>query len=187
MENCIIGWIKGDCPQASSFKRSKRSEPDMREKEIFDNSQRVMKVISMKRIILPVCLVLLARIASGYSSEQQAMLDGMNLSFELGMAYKEALQGQNVADYNVLVDQYNSFILLHFGQNTSLIKLKLDETAGRNIPTLLGSDTAYMTKQFNASSDLSKFGKQDVYVASREPIDPNAISRLDQEIFLNTL
>ena len=50
-----------------------------------------------------------------------------------------------------------------------------------------GSETGYMTKQFNASSDLSKFGKQDVYVASREPIDENAIARLDQEIFLNNL
>jgi hypothetical protein len=146
-----------------------------------------MKVISMNGIILAVCLVLLAGIASGYSSEQQTMLNGMNLSYELGMAYKEALQGQNVADYNVLVDLYNSFILLHFGENTSLIKSKLDEMASRNIPTLLGSDTTYLTKQFNASSDLSKFGKQDVYVASREPIDENAIYRLDQEIFLNTL
>ena len=141
----------------------------------------------MKGIILPICIVLLAGLASGYTPEQQVMLDGMNLSYELGMAYQETLQGQNVAQYNVLVDKYNAFMKLHFGDNTSLLKSKLEETATKSAPTLLGSETGYMTKQFNASSDLSKFGKQDVYVASREPIDENAIARLDQEIFLNNL
>jgi hypothetical protein len=141
----------------------------------------------MKGIILTICIVLLAGLASGYTPEQQIMLDGMNLSYELGMAYQETLQGQNVAEYNVLVDKYNAFMKLHFGDNTSLLKSKLEETATKSAPTLLGSETGYMTKQFNASSDLSKFGKQDVYVASREPIDENAIARLDQEIFLNNL
>lgn len=141
----------------------------------------------MKGIILPICVVLLAGLASGYTPEQQIMLDGMNLSYKLGMVYQEALQGQNVAEYNALVDEYNAFMKLHFGENTSLLKSQLEETAAKSAPTLLGSETGYMTKQFNASSDLSKFGKQDVYVASREPIDENAIARLDQEIFLNNL
>jgi len=92
-----------------------------------------------------------------------------------------------VAECNALVDEYNAFIQLHFGENTSLTKAKLDESAIRGAPTLLGSDTGYMTKQFNASSDLSKFGKQDVYVSGREPVSENAIDRLHQEIFLDTL
>jgi hypothetical protein len=91
-----------------------------------------------------------------------------------------------VAEYNALVEEYNGFIQLHFGENTSLAKAKLDESAIRSTPTLLGSDTGYMTEQFNASSDLSKFGKQDVYVSSREPVSENAIARLTQEIFLHT-
>ena len=140
----------------------------------------------MKGMILSICLVLMAGLASGFTSEQQIMLDGMNLSYELGMAYENALQGQNVAEYNALVDEYNAFIQLHFGENTSLSKAKLDESAIRSTPTLLGSDTGYMTEQFNASSDLSKFGKQDVYVSSREPVSENAIARLTQEIFLHT-
>ena len=140
----------------------------------------------MKGMILSICLVLMAGLGSGFTSEQQIMLDGMNLSYELGMAYEKALQGQNVAEYNALVDEYNAFIQLHFGENTSLTKAKLDESAIRSTPTLLGSDTGYMTEQFNASSDLSKFGKQDVYVSSREPVSENAIARLTQEIFLHT-
>ena len=146
-----------------------------------------MDVILMKGMILPICLFLLAGLGCGFSSEQQIMLDGMNLSYELGMAYDKALQGQNVAEYNALVEEYNAFILLHFGENTSLTKAKLDDSAIRSTPTLLGSNTGYMTTQFNASSDLSKFGKQDVYVSSREPISENAIARLQQEIFLDTL
>ena len=157
------------------------------EKEIFYKSRINMDVIKMKGIILPICLLLLAGLACGLSSEQQVMLDGMNLSYELGMAYDKAMQGQNVAEYNALVDEYNAFILLHFGENTGLTKAKLDESAIRGTPTLLGSNTGYMTKQFNASSDLSKFGKQDVYVSSREPISENAIARLQQEIFLDTM
>ena len=128
----------------------------------------------------------MAGLGSGFTSEQQIMLDGMNLSYELGMAYEKALQGQNVAEYNALVEEYNALIKLHFGENTSLTKAKLDESAIRSTPTLLGSDTGYMTEQFNASSDLSKFGKQDVYVSSREPVSENAIARLTQEIFLHT-
>ena len=146
-----------------------------------------MDVILMKGMILSICLVLLAGLGCGLSSEQQIMLDGMNLSYELGMAYDKTLQGQNVAEYNALVDEYNAFILLNFGENTSLTKSKLDESAIRGTPTLLGSNTGYMTKQFNASSDLSKFGKQEVYVSSREPVSENAIARLQQEIFLDTL
>ena len=140
----------------------------------------------MKGMILSICLVLMAGLGSGFTSEQQIMLDGMNLSYELGMAYEKALRGQNVAEYNALLDEYNAFIKLNFGENTSLTKAKLDESAIRSTPTPLGSDTGYMTEQFNDSSDLSKFGKQDVYVSSREPVSENAIARLQQEIFLHT-
>ena len=145
-----------------------------------------MVVIWMKGMILSICLILMAGLGSGFTSEQQIMLDGMNLSYELGMAYEKALRGQNVAEYNALLDEYNAFIKLNFGENTSLTKAKLDESAIRSTPTLLGSDTGYMTEQFNDSSDLSKFGKQDVYVSSREPVSENAIARLQQEIFLHT-
>jgi hypothetical protein len=164
-----------------------RSKTTRREKEIFDKSETVMDVIKMKGMILSTCLVLMAGLGSAYTPEQQTLSDGMNLSYELGMAYDKTLQGQNVAEYNALVDEYNAFIQLHFGENTSLTKAKLDESAIQSTPTLLGSDTGYMTKQFNASSDLSKFGKQDVYVSSREPVNENAVARLQQEIFLNTM
>lgn len=139
----------------------------------------------MKGIII-ISLILLVGLASAYTPEQQTTLDGMNLSFQLGIAYEKALQGQNVAEYNTLVDEYNAWLQLHFGENTSLLKSKLNEPTFGISPIRLGDETSYLTKQFNASSDLSKFGKQAAYVANPEQMNENAIARLEQEIFLNT-
>lgn len=121
----------------------------------------------MKGIII-ISLILLAGLASAYTPEQQTTLDGMNLSFQLGIAYEKALQGQNAAEYNTLVDEYNAWLQLHFGENTSLLKSKLNEPTFGISPIRLGDETAYLTKQFNASSDLSKFGKQLVYNQSSD-------------------
>jgi len=139
----------------------------------------------MKGIIIA-SLILLAGLATAYTPEQQTTLDGMNLSFQLGIAYDKALQGQNIAEYNILVDEYNAWVRLHFAENTSLLKSKLNEPAIGISPIRLGAETAYLTKPFNASSDLSKFGKQEAYVANPEQMNENAIARLEQEMFLNT-
>jgi hypothetical protein len=114
----------------------------------------------MKSIII-ISLILLAGLASAYTPEQQTALDGMNLSFKLGIAYEKASQGQNVAAFNTLVDEYNAWIRQHFGEDTSLLKSKLNEKPIVISPPT--TETKYLTKPFNASSDLSKFGKQQVY------------------------
>ena len=101
----------------------------------------------MKGIII-ISLILLAGLASAYTPEQQTTLDGMNLSFQLGIAYEKALQGQNAAEYNTLVDEYNAWLQLHFGENTSLLKSKLNEPTFGISPIRLGDETAYLTKQF---------------------------------------
>jgi hypothetical protein len=53
-----------------------------------------------------ITLILLAGIslASAYTPEQQTTIDGMRLSFQLGVAYQQAQQGQNIAEFNSLVD-----------------------------------------------------------------------------------
>jgi hypothetical protein len=117
----------------------------------------------MKGIIV-IFLLLLAGIASAYTPEQQTMLDGMNLSFRLGMAYEMASQGQNVAGYNALVDEYNAWIRQHFGEDISLLMPKLNEPPIAITPLAIGG-TQPLTRPFNASSDLSQFGKQQVYAA----------------------
>jgi len=141
----------------------------------------------MKGIIV-ISLILLAGLASAYTPEQQTTLDGMNLSFRLGMAYDKAIQGQNVAEFNALVDEYNAWIRQHFGEDASLLMSKLNEPPIVITPLAAGG-TQPLTRPFNASSDLSQFGKQQVYAApgftDTRPTEED-ISQQELEEFLIT-
>ena len=131
----------------------------------------------MKGFII-ISLALLAGLASAYSPEQQITANGMNLSFSLGIAYDKAIQGQNVTEYNALVDEYNAWVRQHFGEDAGLLKPKMNEQSAAIQPAVIqpaGTATEYLTAPFNGSSDLSKFGKHQVYTA----IGPNTISTSD--------
>jgi len=82
----------------------------------------------IKGIFIMIVLVLLAGLASAYTPEQQTTIDGMNLSFQLGMAYEKASQGQNVVEFNTLVNIYNEWIRQHFGEDANLFMSKINET-----------------------------------------------------------
>jgi hypothetical protein len=116
--------------------------------------------------IIAISLILLAGLATAYTPEQQTTLDGMDLSYRLGMAYATASQGQNVAEYNTIVDEYNAWIRQNFGEDASLLKSKLnisEMAAPTPTETMLAtpsdSGVSYLTSSFNSSGDLSKFGK----------------------------
>ncbi|RPH74972.1 hypothetical protein EHM76_02555 [bacterium] len=128
----------------------------------------------MKGIIV-ISLILLAELASAYAPEQQTALDGMNLSFKLGIAYERASQGQNVTEFNALVDEYNAWILQHFGGEASLYKPRMNESLNGTAITKIGNQ--YFTEPFNASSDLSKFGKRQVYVVNPTNEGEDDVSR----------
>ncbi len=136
----------------------------------------------MKSIIV-ISLFLLAGLTSAYTPEQQITLDGMNLSFRLGVAYDKASQGQNVTEYNALVDEYNAWIRQHFGEDASLLMSKLNESTSMGTTTVAGAST--VANPFNASSELSKFGKQQVYRYNR-PQTPEDISQQELRDFLKT-
>ena len=128
----------------------------------------------MKGIIIS--LILLAGLASAYTPEQQTTLDGMNLSIQYGIAYQKAIQGQNVPEFNALVDEYNAWIRQHFGEDANLLKSKMSIPA--IAPSVSGtatltqpsnSGTAYLTQPFNGSSGLSGFGNPQHYVANSQP------------------
>jgi hypothetical protein len=119
----------------------------------------------IKKFIIFLILLAGLSLASAYTSEQQATLDGMRLSFQLGAAYQGASQGQNLAEFNALVDEYNSWIRQNFGEDPSLLMSKMNIATANSlnplpIPQYLTGVT--QRKPFNASSDLSKFGKQAV-------------------------
>ena len=130
----------------------------------------------MKGFVI-ISLILLAGLASAYTPEQQTASDGMNLSFKLGIAYDKAIQGQNVTEFNALVDEYNTWVLQHFGEDASLFKPKINEPSTAIQPA--GTGTEYLTTPFNKTSDLSKFGKQQVYAATGQDAQTtsNALSQ----------
>lgn len=113
------------------------------------------------KVLTIASLILLAGLASAYTPEQQTTFDGMNLSFDLGTAYEQALLGGTVSEYNVLVDEYNAWVQKTFGNNTGLEKSKLGSAAL--------SRTQEMTAPFNTSSELGKFGKTQRKVATFTP------------------
>jgi hypothetical protein len=135
----------------------------------------------MKSIII-ISLIILTGLASAYTPEQQTTLDGMNLSFKLGVAYEKVNQGQDATEFNALVDEYNTWIRQHFGEDASLLKSKINEPPIVITPS--GTGTQYLTKPFNASSDLSKFGKQQAYAAAdTQQAVENAISQQESSTF----
>ncbi len=64
-----------------------------------------------------------------YFPEQQTTLDGMRLSFQLGVAYQQAQAGQNIAAFNALADQYNAWVVEHFGNDANLLMQKMDSSS----------------------------------------------------------
>ena len=80
------------------------------------------------RGIIVIVLILLAGLVSAYTPEQQTTIDGMNLSYQLCIAYEKASQGQNVTEFNTLVDIYNVWIREHFGEDVNLLMQKMNDT-----------------------------------------------------------
>jgi len=126
-------------------------------------------------IVISLVLLALAQLASAYTPEQKTALDGMNLSFKLGIAYERASQGQNVTEFNALVDEYNEWILQHFGGDASLCKPRMNESLNGTAIAKIGNQ--YFEKPFNTSSDLSKFGKQKVYAVNPTNEGDDDVSR----------
>jgi hypothetical protein len=62
---------------------------------------------------------------STYNNCHKTMMDGMRLSFKLGQAYGPALQGQDIAAFNSLVDQYNAFVRANFGEDPDMLMEKM--------------------------------------------------------------
>jgi hypothetical protein len=121
----------------------------------------------MNVVIIIVSLILMAglSLAFAYTPEQQTTLDGMRLSFQLGVAYQQARQGQNIAAYNTLVDQYNAWVRQYFGEDANLLMSKMNGAASTSLNPL--AMPQYLTgvaqrNPFNDTTDLSKFGKQEV-------------------------
>ncbi|MDD1753008.1 MAG: hypothetical protein LUQ38_07965 [Methanotrichaceae archaeon] len=115
----------------------------------------------IKGILILIVFVLLAGQVSAYTPEQQTLMDGINLSYQLGIAHDKAIQGQDVTEYNNLVDIYNAWIRQYFGWSAdALLKSKIPVHSSLATSPPLTRVAQKQQAPFNASSDLSKSGKQ---------------------------
>jgi hypothetical protein len=148
----------------------------------------------IKRSFIIIVLALIAGLAGqayALTPEQQTLLEGMKLSSQLAIAQEKAIQGQNVAEFNTLVDTYNAWIRQHFDKGADADALLMSKITTTNLPSeaptqnpllteneapinpLLagnlsvvnppGSKNYYVVKDpFKAGSDLSQFDQQQV-------------------------
>ncbi len=119
----------------------------------------------MKKFIIFLALLSGLTLASAYNTEQQSILEGMRLSFQLGAAYQGASQGKNLVEFNALVDEYNAWIRQNFGEDPSLLMTKMNIATANSLDSLPMPQyliDVMQRRPFNATSDLSKFGKQEV-------------------------
>lgn len=138
----------------------------------------------MKTLIISLILLAGLSLASAYTPEQQTTIDGVRLGFQLGVAYQQAQAGQNVAGFNALVDQYNAWVRQHFGEDANLLMSKMNSADiapwgnATGLQKLIGTEPR---KPFNASSDLSKFGRQEILtpVSNGEANQAKAIAEED--------
>jgi hypothetical protein len=95
----------------------------------------------MKTIIILVSLLAAVSLAAAYTPEQQATVDGVRLSFQLGQAYEKAIQGQDVPAFDALVDKWNSWVVKNFGNDTNLLMAKMIAPISLQKPYIASNDT----------------------------------------------
>jgi len=106
---------------------------------------------------------------TGNTPWQEGAIEGLKIGFHMGQMYALANQGQNISGFNAEVDNYNAWVQKNFGNNMNLLMSKLITASGAPItvpstsaipPNFAGEFV--QRKPFNASSDLGKFGKQQI-------------------------
>jgi hypothetical protein len=96
----------------------------------------------MKTIIV-ILLSLLAAVslAAAYTPEQQATVDGLRLSYQVGQAYEKYLQKGDASSFNSLVDQWNAWVQKNFGQDANLLMQKMTGPVNLQAPYILANNT----------------------------------------------
>ena len=98
----------------------------------------------MKPATIFLSLLMLISLASAtYTPQQQAEVNGLRLSYQIGQAYDRIqLQGGDVSGFNTLVDQWNAWVAANFGQDSNLLMQKM-ATGAANLqrPFLYANNT----------------------------------------------
>jgi hypothetical protein len=106
------------------------------------NAQRNIRRNLMKTIlVILLSLVAAISLAAAYTPEQQATIDGLRLSYQIGQAYEKYLQSGDASGFNVLVDQWNAWVQTNFGQDANLLMQKLAGPMNLQAPYILANNT----------------------------------------------
>jgi ssRNA-specific RNase YbeY (16S rRNA maturation enzyme) len=128
----------------------------------------------MKTIILLVSLLTAVSLSAAYTPEQQATVDGVRLSFQLGQAYEKAVSGQDVPAFNALVDQWNAWVVQNFGNDATLLMAKMTAPANLQKPYLAANNTTDVIT--HAMDGTAKYATNDVNLMSDAAIAKYATS-----------
>lgn len=123
----------------------------------------------MKTIIILLSLLTAVSLGAAYTPEQQNAIDGVKLAFSLGQAYQKALNGQNVTEFNALVDQWNAWVVKNFGNDANLLMEKMNasinlqkpyvstnDTSGKGIVHTIDGATKYTTNDANLLPETAR-------------------------------
>lgn len=132
----------------------------------------------MKIVIILVSLLAVVSLAAAYTPEQQATVDGVRLSFQLGQAYDKAAQGQDVPGFNALVDQWNTWVVKNFGNDTTLLMTKMTAPVNLQKPYIAaGNNTTSKGITHAINGDGAKYTTNDVNLMSDAAIAKYATSQ----------
>ncbi|MFZ2472378.1 MAG: hypothetical protein WAW52_10610 [Methanothrix sp.] len=129
----------------------------------------------MKTIVILVSLLAAISLAAAYTPEQQNTVDGVRLSFQLGQAYDKATQGQDVLNFNALVDQWNAWVAKNFGNDTALLMTKMTAPINLQKPYAAANNTTDTGIVHKIDSE-AKYTANDVNLMSNSAISKYATS-----------
>jgi hypothetical protein len=93
-----------------------------------------------KYIAILLCIVGLT-MAADYTDQQQAIINGLRLSYQLGEAHEKYVQGGDVTTFNALIDQWNAWVRAIFGEDPNMIMQKVTGPVDLSKPYLLANNT----------------------------------------------
>lgn len=94
----------------------------------------------MKYIAIFLCIVGLA-MAADYTDQQQAIMEGLRLSYQLGEAHQKYMQGGDATAFNALIDPWNAWVQANFGQDPNLLMQKMTGPVDLSKPYVLANNT----------------------------------------------
>jgi len=94
----------------------------------------------MKYIAIFLCIVGLT-VAADYTAQQQTIMEGLRLSYQLGEAHEKYTQGGDATTLNAIIDQWNAWVQTNFGQDANLLMQKVTGPVDLSKPYLLANNT----------------------------------------------